>query len=245
MKTYFSMILIACCLMGISCASSSTVATTPAGTVGSNTPMSRGMKFLANGETGKAVDEFAAACTAEPSSAKARNYLGMAYFMRNEFAKAAEEFKKAIELNGSYASAYNNLGGTDIYFQKYDEARVLYSKALALDPKNVSAHFGLANLLFMQGQEEEGLKNLMKAVELDPSYLERNEALISSLSFKITGETMFDYARAFASAGHIDQAVSFLSKAQKLGFKDWGRILSDKEFEAVRQDKRILSFAKS
>lgn len=244
MKTYSLVIVIAFCWLAISCATQSPVATTPAGPGAFNSLMSRGMMFLENGEAGKAIDEFSKACAAEPTLAKPHNYLGMAYFKKNDFAKAAEQFKKAIELNGSFASAYNNLGGAYLFLQKYDEARAMYSKALALDPKNVSAHFGMGNLLLLQGQEEEGVKYLIKAVELDPSYLERNEAQISSLSFKAPGEAMFDYAKAFAAAGNVDQAASYLSKARTFGFKDWGRILNDKEFEAIRLDKRISEFIK-
>jgi tetratricopeptide (TPR) repeat protein len=168
----------------------------------------------------------------------------MAYFKQNDFAKAAEQFNKAIELDGSFASAYNNLGGACLFLQKFDEAAAMYSKALALDPKNVSAHFGLGNVLLLQGQEEEGVQHLIQAVELDPSYLERNGAMIANLSSKMPGEMMFDYAKAFAAAGNVDQAASYLSRARTFGFKDWGRILNDKEFEAIRQDKRIGEFIK-
>jgi tetratricopeptide (TPR) repeat protein len=244
MKTYSSVIVIAFCLLAISCATQSPVATTPMGPGAFKALMGRGMMFLENGETGKAIDEFSKACAAEPASAKPRNFLGMAYFKQNDFAKAAEQFNKAIELDGSFASAYNNLGSVYLFLKKYDEARALFSKVLTLDPKNASAYFSLGNILLLQGQEEEGVKYLTKALELDPSFLDRQGALFSSLSFTEPGETMFNYAKAFAASGNVDQTASYLSKARTLGFKDWGRILNDKEFEAVRQDKKISEFIK-
>jgi len=243
MKNFSTVIVVIFCLLAMSCATQP-VGTAPMGPGAFKALMGRGMMFLENGETGKAIDEFSKACAVEPASAKPRNYLGMAYFKQNDFAKAAEQFNKAIELDGSFASAYNNLGSVCLFLKKFDEARALFSKVLTLDPKNASAHFGLGNLLLLQGQVEEGVKYLAKALELDPSFLERQGALYSSLSFTAPGETMFNYAKAFAANGNIDQAASFLLKARTLGFKDWGKILNDKEFETVRQDKKIGEFIK-
>lgn len=241
-RSFFAMAVLG--LAAVSCSVPPPASTTPSPAGNINAILGRGMDFLQQGQTGPAVEEFSKAVILDPASAKPRNFLGMAYFKKKDYARAAEQFQKAIELDSKFASAHNNLGGALLMLEKYDEAAAQYARAIALDPKNVSAHFSLGSLLLLRQRQEDGLKHLTLALELDPDYLERNAALVSSLTSRSSGEMMFDYAKAFASAGNVVQSVFYLGRAKAMGFKDWRRILSDKEFEAVRQDSKIQEFIK-
>jgi tetratricopeptide (TPR) repeat protein len=226
----------------VSCSTQPPAATTPTSDV--NAMIRNGMQLLENGKTDKAIEELSKAVALNSASAKPHNFLGMAFFNKKDYLKAGEQFQKAIDIDGNFASAYNNLGGVDILMEKYDDAIEHFGKAIALDPKNVSAHFGLGSLLLLKKQEEEGLRLLTKAVAMDPSFLERNSFLISTQPFNSSAEMMFDYAKAFAASGNADQAAVFLAKAKSMGFKNWQRILEDKEFESVRQETKIREFVK-
>lgn len=66
----------------------------------------------------------------------------------------------------------------------------------------------------------------------------------SSVSFDMK-EAYFAYARAYAGTGNLDKAVEYLAKARSAGFSDWPRILSETEFEKIRDDPKVQAFLKS
>ena len=211
---------------------------------GFNYYLTKGNLLLKEKDFENAVVQLKQAISLNPSSSKAHNLLGIAYFQHKDYRPAEGEFKKAVDLDPSYAKAYNNLGGAYFMQRKFGEAEPMYKKALSLSSELISANYSLGTLLIVLGQIEESSLYISKGIELDPNFLERNDAFItnfSSLTFS-SPEIYFIYAKVYASKGNVDKTVEYLQKAKKAGFKDWDRIMKEKDFEKVRKDPKILDF---
>ncbi len=206
--------------------------------------LKQGMLFFERGEYAKAAGQFRAATTLNPDSTKAHNYLGICNFQLKNYESARDEFEKAAALDPSFASAYNNLAGIYAIKLEFEKAKENFKKALSLDPNLVSANYSLGMLLFSLRENEEGSAYLSRAIALDPDYLEKHKDFVTSFSsvpFDMT-EMFFTYARVYASRDNIEKTVVYLEKAKQAGFRDWERILREKEFEKVRDDPRIKAF---
>ncbi len=212
-----------------------------------NFHLTEGRMFLRQNDSGKALDHLKKAVAIKPDSPRAHNFLGIAYFQLEDYKMAKKEYEKALDLNSSYAQAYNNLGSVYFMLRDFDKAKALFKRALSLFPNLVSAHYSLGTLLVAQGQVEEGTQYLLEGIELSPDFLDRNKAFIANFSSSAIGtpELLFTYAKLYASVGNVEKTIEYLTKAEKAGFKDWHRIDSEKEFEGVREDKRIQDFKKS
>jgi tetratricopeptide (TPR) repeat protein len=206
--------------------------------------LKQGLLFFERGEYAKAAEQFRAATASNPDSAKAHNYLGICYFQLKNYEPARGQFEKAAALDPSFASAYNNLGGIYAIKLEFEKAKEMFKKALSLAPNLVSANYSLGMLLFSLGENEEASAYLSRAIALDPDYLEKHKDLVatfSSVQFDMT-EMFFTCAKLYASRDNIEKTVAYLQKAKQAGFRDWERILREKEFEKVRDDPRIKVF---
>ncbi len=206
--------------------------------------LKKGNLLLIEKDIENALVQLKKAVSLNPSSSKAHNLLGIAYFQHKDYKLAEEEFKKAVNLDPSYAHAYNNLGGVYFMQQKFNEAEQMYKKALSLSSELISANYSLGTLLIALGKTEESTLYISKGIELDPNFLERNDAFIanfSSLSFS-SPESYFVYAKVYASKGNVDKTVEYLKKAEQAGFRDWARIMKEKDFEKIRKDPKIQEF---
>lgn len=209
-----------------------------------NLCLRQGSEFMNKGDYLKAIEEFNKAVAIKSDSSKAYNLLGMAYFFQKNYKLAEEEFTKAMSLDPSYAQAYNNLGNTYFMKRQFDKAKDVFKKALSLSPELVSANYSLGTLLVFEGQVEEGSLYLFKGISLDPEYLEKHKTFVASISSPIFGygEIYFTYAKLFASTGNIEKTVEYLKKAKEAGFRDWDRVMKEKEFEKIREEQRIKEF---
>jgi tetratricopeptide (TPR) repeat protein len=184
------------------------------------------------------------AVSLKPDSSIAHNYLGSAYFQKGQYKQAKSEYEKVIKISPSYAEAYNNLGCALFMLREFPKSETMYRKALSLSPDLVSAHYSLGSLLAARGRIDESARYFIKGVELDPDYLEKNSTIVATSRAGSTynAEILFRCAMTFAGADNVEKAVLYLGRAEQAGFKDWGRILKEKEFEKVRDDERIKRF---
>jgi len=206
--------------------------------------MKQGQELLSRKDYGRAAAEFQAAIALMPDSARAHNSLGLCHFHLKQYDPAVEQFEKAVALDPSYATAFNNLAGTFSMRLQFPAAEQAYKKALVLAPDMISANYSLGILLTNLGRKDEGATYLARGIALDPNFLEEHREMItqySSLFFDMK-EANFVYAGAYASAGNVEKAVAYLTRAKEAGFTDWQRILRDKEFDKVRDDPRIKKF---
>jgi tetratricopeptide (TPR) repeat protein len=203
-----------------------------------------GSLCLTRGDYAAAAEQFGQAILLNPQSARAYNLQGIAYFELKDYALAAAQFQSAISLDASYADAYNNLGSVYFALRQFGPAEKMYKTALSLSPNSVSTHYSLGTILLIQGKVEEGTRYLSRGIELDPGFLETHSALLVDVPTPGANwsEAYFTYAKLYAQVGNVDKAYDYLRKAQKAGFRDWHRIVDEREFEGIRQDPRIKDF---
>lgn len=199
---------------------------------------------MGNGDFALAIQHLNEALALQPNSARAYNYLGMAHQQRKEFEQAKASFEKAVALEPTFAPACNNLGSLYSLNGDYDHAVQLFEKAISLAPDLVAAHYNLGNALLALGRTDEATPHLLEAFRLDPDFMESGSTLVTTARSTSLGgpEVAFLYAKLFASTGNVDKTAQYLEKARAEGFRDWRRIASEKEFEAVRDDPRVQAF---
>lgn len=204
----------------------------------------QGASFLSDGDYNKAIENFSKALSLNPKSARALNLRGIAYFHQKNYRTAEEQFRQALALDASYAEASNNLGSTYFASRQLEKARDMFEKTLTLSPDSVSAHYSLGTLLLLLGEAEEGTRHLARGVELDPTFLDAHRTLIVDVPSPEAdmGEIYFTYAKIYAQKGNVEKTIEYLTKAKQAGFRDWQRIKTEKQFEAVREDPRIQEF---
>lgn len=206
--------------------------------------LSQGISSLNRSDYEGALEEFSRAIALNPNSARAHNLRGVAFFQLRNFNDAEEQFHKAVALDASYTEAYNNLGSVFFAKRQLDKAEDMFKKALSLSPDSISALYSLGTLLLLQGKSEEGMSRLSRGIELDPDFLDTHKTLVVNIPSADAemSEIHFTYAKVYAARGNVGKTVEFLTKAQKAGFRDWKRIMEDKDFEAVRENPRVKEF---
>jgi len=204
----------------------------------------QGILSLNRSDYENALEQLSQAIALNPNSARAHNLRGVAFFQLKNLRNAEEEFRSAMALDASYAEAYNNLGGIFFARQQFDRAIEMFRKTLSLSPESVSALYSLGTLLLFQGKETEGMSYLSRGIERDPEFLEKHRALVVDLPTSETdmSEINFTFAEVYAERGNVEKTVEYLEKARKAGFRDWKRILEEKQFETVREDPKIKEF---
>ena len=207
----------------------------------------QGTALMERGDFGRAAGEFRAALAFRQDSFRTHNLLGLCYLYQKEYDRAREEFGKSVALEPTFAKAYNNLAAVYSIKTQYDKAEQSYKKALELSPNMVAANYSLGLLLTNLGRGEEGSVYISRGVALDPEFLEKNKdstLTFSSQSFD-SKEMYFACARAYAAAGNLEKTVDYLTKARKSGFTQWQRILTEKEFEKLREEPEVKAFLKT
>jgi len=207
----------------------------------------QGRDFLKQKQYERAADALAKAVALRPEASRAHNLLGIAYFLQEDFKKAEQAFWRAVNMDKEYVAAYLNLGNVYFMMGRLDKAESHFRKALSLDPASVSAFYSLGTLLLSQGRFDQGTAFLAQGIALDPDYLDRHRDFTANIAVAglSSPETFFVWAKVYAGQGNAAKAAFFLEKARNAGFKDWGRLDSEKEFEKVREDEEIKRFRKT
>jgi Flp pilus assembly protein TadD len=204
----------------------------------------QGVAALGKRDYALAIERLKQAVSLKPDDARGYNFLGVAYEQTHDAARARASFEKAIALDPSLVAAYNNLGSMYSLAGDYERAIPLFAKALELNPSMVAARYNIGGALLAVGRTEEATTNLLAAIKLDPNFLESGSTIIATTGSRAFRgpDVAFLYARLYASTGNVDKTVQFLTKAKEAGFRDWQRIVREKEFEPVRDDPRVRAF---
>ncbi|MCP4681331.1 MAG: tetratricopeptide repeat protein [Desulfobacterales bacterium] len=149
----------------------------------------------------------------------AHNNLGVILVTQGRHDEAIKHFSEAILIRPDDADAYINLGAAMEKTGERGKAVEQYKEALKIEPDNTIAHNNLANVLAEQGRVGEAFKHYFAALDLDP-----DDSII-----------YYDIAGLYAKLNRKEESINWLVKAAKKGFRDWGRIESDKRFDNIRQ----------
>jgi tetratricopeptide (TPR) repeat protein len=214
--------------------------------IGFDQHLNSGLNFMQQENYPLARKEFKLALNINPKSARVNNLMGLAYFHEQNYDLAELYFDKAVKLDLDFAVGYLNLGGVWAMKRLYPRAREYYEKALSLSPDLAGAYYSLGAICFQMGDPDSAFNYLTKGLELDPDYLEKHRLNLIGLPMKDSSlaELYFSFARIYASLEDLDRTVEHLNQARENGFRDWKRILEEKEFEKIRDHPRIREFLK-
>lgn len=193
----------------------------------------------------RARREFETALTAEPASGRIMNLIGLTHFHQKNYRPAAEWFRKAATAQPDYAPAHKNLGAAYAMNRQFENARKAYERALALNPASASTYFSLGSVCFELGDSDKAMSYLARGLEIDPDFLQKNGQLVDlPMSGSSLAEMYFSYARFYAGRGDLGRTVEYLDRAKDAGFRDWGRLRLEKEFEPLLETPEIRKYLK-
>ena len=118
--------------------------------------MSLGEMAFADGDVGKAIDDYNKALAIAPQYGDAHYYLAV----------ALEEQANQLKVK---AQQSKNPADAQAWLAKLDEAIADYRLAVAANPDDRDAHYNLATCLIEVRQFDEAIWNLRQAVSIDPT----------------------------------------------------------------------------
>jgi len=137
--------------------------------VGQNTPefhLYLGKAWLAQHDTGKALEEFRTAAAAQPDLPLVHYFLGRTYLERHAFSEAEAELEKDAALEPDFAYNYEDLGVLYVLLNKPELAEKNFRRAIERNTQLVNSYFGLAKLYQDGGRYGEALAMADHAVAL-------------------------------------------------------------------------------
>jgi Tfp pilus assembly protein PilF len=185
---------------------------------------STGAKLLQEGKAEAAIAEFQKARDLDPQYLPARLNLAYAYERAGIIDEAISEYQTAIELQPENFFAHNNLGVLYDKRGRYDQAIAAFHRALQSEPGNSMA---LRNL-------ETAKKNKAIVEERDAQI---QQAKREAETKQNDPRAAYKVARLYAAYGKKDQALEWLSKALKQGYRDLEDVRTDAAFKEMREDR--------
>ena len=221
---------------------------------------SRGYARRKLGEPVSALADLNRAIELDASNSRAFYFRGSIKAAGGDFDEAVADFQRTIELEPSNVAAYLERGV--IYATRQDSAAAErdFSKAIELAPDFSRTYFHRGELRASRGDHEGALEDLNRAVELAPEYLDacwarareraRGGQLKEALreGEQLLGkrkqpdvEALFEWARVLSVAARYgddpslkDRAVATLRQTIEAGYRDFERIRSCADFNAIR-----------
>jgi len=203
----------------------------------------RASAFFVRGNYPAAIDEYRKALEITPNDASLHNKLGMCYQSHRDDGMARREYDRALELNPKYAEVWNNIGALEQAKSRFRAAVRAYKKAIELKPTLATAWKNLGNGYLALEEYDQAFEALLEAFRLDPTILESQGAAVPAAG--IDAATQYFYlAKLLAANGHKDAAFDYLRRAKEAGFRDFGRLETDKAFQTLVKDARYKDLRK-
>jgi tetratricopeptide (TPR) repeat protein len=198
----------------------------------------RAAAHVARGRYWEAVEEYRRALEIQPRDAALHNKLGICYQQLGIPAVAEREYRQALELNPSYAEVWNNIGTLEQQRSHLKEAARAYRKAIRLKRELATPWKNLGNVYLALERPDDAFEAYQEAFRLDPTIVENPGVGIPAAGVDAATQSFY-IAKLLAKNAQIDAAFEFLRRARDAGFKDWGRVRADPDFEAVVADPRF------
>ncbi len=203
--------------------------------------------LLARRSYAEAATEFQRALKISPKDQLLHNKLGVCYQRLGQLALAEREYDQARKLDPKSSSAWNNLGTVQFSRGNFKQAIKSYRKAVQLKPDMAIAHQNLACAYLASNRFEQAIEAFQEAVRFDPEILQRTatEAISVQTQGSNPGLQSFYYAKVCAMHGRMDDALLFLDRAVKQGFKDLDKVVKDPAFKDLAKDPRFIELSRS
>lgn len=169
------------------------------------------MLLQANGETNRAIEEFASAIRYEPTYVQARLLLANTLRSRGQFDRAREQYVAVLGVDPRIAEARFGDAASLAALKRFTEARDRLAEGMRLHPDRVEFMSLLARLY--AAAPDERVRDGNRALTLAMELTKRRDSAFAR-------ETL---AMAFAEAGRYDEAVTAQREAVALadGARQW------------------------
>jgi tetratricopeptide (TPR) repeat protein len=140
--------------------------------VGQNSPefhLYLGKAWLAEHDTGKALEEFKAAASAQPNLPLVHYFLGRTYIEQRAYPEAEAELEKDATFEPEFAYNYEDLGILYVLLNQPEKAEKCFQEAIERNNQLVNSFFDLAKLYQDAGRYNEALAMADRAVALAPT----------------------------------------------------------------------------
>jgi tetratricopeptide (TPR) repeat protein len=224
-----------------------------------------GSCFYNFGRYRDAAQQFRRVITFQPDNSEGYSNLGAIYYLLGANEDAVAMYRRAIEIHPSEES-YTNLGTAYFYLGQYEEAIAAYRAAIELSPREELLYRNLGDAYLRVGREEDAHEQfrfasglLAEQLSVNPddalllaelaicnAKLQRSQEAMESIERATRLEpnnTTLMYLRAVvcALAGHLDEAMDYLSLALAHGYSrseaqrdpDLGALRDRAEYKAL------------
>jgi tetratricopeptide (TPR) repeat protein len=171
-----------------------------------------------------------------PRTAVTLNKIGVAYHHLFALDEARKYYQMALAMNPSYADALNNLAAVYHGQHEYKQAERTYKLALKYSPGNAITYCNLGTSYFAEEKYKPGMEAYHKAMELNPNIFDPRQTQIVQETTTRRQLVAVNYylAKTYATAGKMEEALTYLRRAMDAGLKDRKMIMKDKELAALR-----------
>jgi Tfp pilus assembly protein PilF len=199
--------------------------------------------FLVRRDYQRAATEYVNALRLSPKNAMLHNKLGMCHQWLGDLSAAEREYEQARRLDSKNPNVWNNLGTVQYSRGRYKQAVKSYKKAVQLKPDMSRTFHNLGAAYLAWRKPTQAMEAFQEAVRIDPAVMERtlSEAISVQAVGVDSGFQNFCFAKICAQNGQLENALIFLERALKNGFKDLAKIVKDPAFAQLTQEPRFIA----
>ena len=171
---------------------------------------------------------------------------------QQRYDQALQSYKKAIDIYPEYSIAYYNRALLYLALKDWDRAFADYNKAIKINDRDPEFYNNRANLYALMDKHSKSLADYNQAIQLFPNYSEayHNRAQTYMKQGKID-EAILDFKRAislnpdlvidfynlacaYSIKKDTTQALEYLDKAVRKGYKNIEKIQTDTDLDHIR-----------
>ena len=169
-------------------------------------------------------------------SAVLLNKIGVAYHHLFALDQARKYYQMALAIDPTYADALNNLAAVYHGQHDYKQAERTYKLALKYKPDTAITYCNLGTSYFADEKYKFGMEAYSKALQLNPNIFDPKQSQIVEETSTRRQLVAVNYylAKTYATAGKMEEALTYLRRALEAGFHDRKQLMKDKEFAALR-----------
>jgi tetratricopeptide (TPR) repeat protein len=219
---------------------------TSSSSTSSITPELEGDLLMAHRSYAAAIDAYRRETASSAQSAELWNKIGVAYHHLFAFEEARKYYQKALALQPKYPEALNNLAAVYHSQHNFAQAERLYKQALKYSPDAAITYCNLGTAYFADEKYKPGMQAYQKALTLNPNIFDPKQSQIVEETSSRRQLVAVNYylAKTYATAGKLEEALTYLRRAMDAGFRDQKQLMKDKEFAELRSTPQFHALMK-
>jgi tetratricopeptide (TPR) repeat protein len=179
-------------------------------------------------------------------NAEVWNKLGIAFQQEGKYHSARKAYTNATHADKTFAEGWNNIGTVYFMEKKYARSVKYYQRAIEVKGDNATFHVNLGISYSRVGKYGEAVQEYRTALAIDPKVLAEESAVGTVITTSESDVKFYFYmAKAYASAGDVDNAVRYLRRALEDGFNDRKRIDEDPDFKKISQQPAFVELMRA